>query len=484
MKSLLLIIGVASLWTHSLAQEYTYSQFWNRATTIDLPTPPDCSLDCVGTFIPQICSSLANTTCICTSPALAVALGPCVLSSCNVTDALRFIKYSKDSCGVVNDKSRVRDQLNTYYVTLPITTIFMIARVFARMKLEIGLGPDDWFMIAAYVMYVVDIAMAFGVALNGFGQHMYYLTPHQISQSLRFFYFAEIFYHLAITLTKLSLLLFFLRIFTAKAQKMAIWGLFGFVVVSNTAMVLVAIFQCTPIHGAWTNWAYKSPQAVCVDRFSEIYASAGLSTFQDVLILLFPIPIILRLNLSTRKKGNLLVMFLVGIFVIIASLLRLPWLKTMKDGSDPSYDQAPVAVWSVLETSVGIICGCLPACRTLIGYLIPSLKTQAASGATGPSRYQNFPSSKNKRSRQTVDDLDDFVELNDRTSSNDELTVKHASRIEIAEKLVFTEKGCGVRTTIDQDPRLQSQVRRDEQRGHISKGSNGIMMTKTVEQFR
>lgn len=64
----------------------------------------------------------------------------------------------------MNDKSRVRDQLNTYYVTLPITTIFMIARVFARMKLEIGLGPDDWFMIAAYVMYVVDIAMAFGVA--------------------------------------------------------------------------------------------------------------------------------------------------------------------------------------------------------------------------------------------------------------------------------------------------------------------------------
>lgn len=315
---------------------------------------------------------------------------------------------------------------------------------------------------------------------------------------------------------------------------MAIWGLFGFVVVSNTAMVLVAIFQCVcnpallhvgvgdnffPNRGCLTifSWdtpyqaitnssfclgAYKSPQAVCVDRFSEIYASAGLSTFQDVLILLFPIPIILRLNLSTRKKGNLLVMFLVGIFVIIASLLRLPWLKTMKDGSDPSCklvnhcpevmleltmtsdDQAPVAVWSVLETSVGIICGCLPACRTLIGYLIPSLKTQAASGATGPSRYQNFPSSKNKRSRQTVDDLDDFVELNDRTSSNDELTVKHASRIEIAEKLVFTEKGCGVRTTIDQDPRLQSQVRRDEQRGHISKGSNGIMMTKTVEQFR
>jgi hypothetical protein len=39
-----------------------------------------------------------------------------------------------------------------------------------------------------------------------------------------------------------------------------------------------------------------------------------------------------------------------------------------------SDDQAPVALWSYLEQGVGIICGCLPAFRSLLEHLFPNLR--------------------------------------------------------------------------------------------------------------
>lgn len=61
-----------------------------------------------------------------------------------------------------------------------------------------------------------------------------------------------------------------------------------------------------------------------------------MSIFHDVIILLMPIPILARLNLPWHKKLNVLVMFLVGSFVIICSILRLPTLMKLKGSTDPS----------------------------------------------------------------------------------------------------------------------------------------------------
>jgi hypothetical protein len=49
-----------------------------------------------------------------------------------------------------------------------------------------------------------------------------------------------------------------------------------------------------------------------------------------------------------------------------------------------SDDQAPVALWSYLEQGVGIICGCLPAFRSLLGHMFPGLR-KYLGGSTNAS---------------------------------------------------------------------------------------------------
>jgi hypothetical protein len=86
---------------------------------------------------------------------------------------LRLQRYSAETCGVPKDKSRVQEQLNVYYVLPAMATCFVAARVFIRTKLEVGLGADDWMMIAALAAYLTDVGTGLGIALYGFGQHTF-----------------------------------------------------------------------------------------------------------------------------------------------------------------------------------------------------------------------------------------------------------------------------------------------------------------------
>jgi hypothetical protein len=104
---------------------------------------------------------------------------------CNITELLGLERFSADSCGVVNDRSHQTLQLRVFYVLPALTTTFVAARMLARLKLAIGLGADDWVMVGALGAYLADVGTGHGIAVQGFGQHTYYLSTCQITKALQ-----------------------------------------------------------------------------------------------------------------------------------------------------------------------------------------------------------------------------------------------------------------------------------------------------------
>ncbi|KAH7321794.1 hypothetical protein BKA65DRAFT_568626 [Rhexocercosporidium sp. MPI-PUGE-AT-0058] len=182
-----------------------------------------------------------------------------------------------------------------------------------------------------------------------------------------------------------------------------------------------------PVHGFWKNWMCKVPPVKCINVFAAVYVAAGMSISYDIMILFMPIPTLIGLKLEMRKKANLMVMFGVGSFVIVASVIRLLSLMKMGNSTDPSYDQTPVAFWTNLETSVGIICACLPACRSPIGFYFPRLKMSlnntSSNGRKTPGHSHNNPSATKEYFHKKRAARDSFLELDDRsgTGSQEEL---------------------------------------------------------------
>ncbi|KUJ13141.1 uncharacterized protein LY89DRAFT_591259, partial [Mollisia scopiformis] len=434
-------------------------------------------LTCLAALVPEYCGSLTNSTCICTSTEIAAALTPCAIAACNVTESLQLERYSAESCGIANDKTRYYQQIRLYAVVAPLTTILVAARIFARCRIDIGLGPDDWMIVAAQAAYLTDVGTGLTIAVQGFGEHTFWLTIAEVSKALKFFYISELFYLLAITLTKLSLLLFFRRIFPSSNFRMMILAMGVFVVVSNFSLAMALCFQCIPFYGIWTNWIYKVAPVKCINVFACVYVAAGMSIFHDLVILTMPLSTLWGLNLHWQKKAHLIFMFSVGSFVIVCSALP-PGLTSSPD------DQAPIAVWTDLEISVGIICACLPACRSLVGYVFPNLKMSL--GSSGPSHTTSaYPAKSANHARygskgRPLTNTRSFIELDDRTESQDTLEEGRKKGVRVCETPVQDKLNPDRRDAFGH--RALVEVEAGGMGERRMKTGNTIVMTTTVDQ--
>lgn len=85
-------------------------------------------------------------------------------------------------------------------------------------------------------------------------------------------------------------------------------------------------------------------------------------------------------------------MFVVGTFITIVSILRLQALVTFGLSQNPTYDQSDIAIWSMVEIHVGLICTSMPALRIFLVHVFPVLAGSLDSSRkphTYGGRYQN-----------------------------------------------------------------------------------------------
>jgi hypothetical protein len=72
-----------------------------------------------------------------------------------------------------------------------------------------------------------------------------------------------------------------------------------------------------------------------------------------------------KLDLSWKKKIGIIFTFLVGLFVTICSVIRLRALIGWTESTNPTMDFAELAMWSLVELDVGVICACMPGMAAL-----------------------------------------------------------------------------------------------------------------------
>lgn len=112
----------------------------------------------------------------------------------------------------------------------------------------------------------------------------------------------------ALTLIKLSVLLFYRRIFTAPSFRIPVWVAGSLVTAWGISFFFANLFQCTPVSGAWE---INKPRH-CVNSKHLVNAYQGLNIMTDVMILTMPWPMIWGLQLPRRRKAQVGGIFLLG----------------------------------------------------------------------------------------------------------------------------------------------------------------------------
>lgn len=175
------------------------------------------------------------------------------------------------------------------------------------------LGWDDYTIIMTLFAGVPSVVLIDrGLLPNGLGRDVWTMSFDKITAFVRWLYILEILYFFQMTLLKLTLLFFFLRIFPRGMVRNLIKGSIAFTVLYGVTFVIVAIFQCRPISHYWINWDKEHKDGQCININALAWSNAIISIVLDVWMLVLPLWQVFRLQLTWRKKLSVAVMFLVG----------------------------------------------------------------------------------------------------------------------------------------------------------------------------
>ncbi|KAL4939926.1 hypothetical protein BDV06DRAFT_224589 [Aspergillus oleicola] len=177
------------------------------------------------------------------------------------------------------------------------------ARIAARRISRARLGPEDWAIFAA-MAGEITYAVVFSRAVdNGQGRHIVFIKD---MYHLQGFVIAIVSYSYTVMFTKISILIFYCRLFRLRWMVICSWVVAAIVIMYNMTVILIAGLQCIPLSDLWTG----GPS--CINTEPSFTGLAVVNIITDVAILALPIKPVLSLNMKTSRKVQVLGIFLLG----------------------------------------------------------------------------------------------------------------------------------------------------------------------------
>lgn len=326
-----------------------------------------------------------------------------------------------------NKSSRV---YATSSIMIFLTSVAIVLRLYCRRKLRVRIGPDDFAILIALVLSYGLCVELILTARFGMGRHLMAVTPTDfvrfstVEWSIQFTYIA------LVTTIKISILLFYRRLFPNSATNASFrvaWVIVAFLSVGlGIGTFVAAICNCKPLE------YYLNPGDLprnCQNLRSLLVSTAAINALTDVSILVLPIMIVWRLQITKSQKLAVSGIFLLGGFVCVVSIVRILYLSRVRY-TDSTWTDVDTFIWSTVEPCIGIVSACLPVMRPILQKIVPSSVSSIGQPpkAENLSRIINHPVANSRG--QTVEVYGDLERLNGIQATTISLESQHSSQKE------------------------------------------------------
>ncbi|KAK7946604.1 uncharacterized protein PG986_010925 [Apiospora aurea] len=344
-----------------------------------------CALKCVVQEAPKVGCGILDVECQCASEPLYGLLAECVIDSCTIAEAIGLAKVDAQQCHRPTD-TRERMIAGISIASAVVILGAYILRIVSRLAISRYCWWDDLFHTLSIGFVIPMTVFANLMATHGFGKHLFQIEPEDAPKLWAWFYICQILWAFNILALKISILCLYLRLFPGRRFRIVCTSALALLVVSSLLLIAFDIFQCNPVSAAWK---LQHGDAQCMDLTAVALANAAVNIFTEAAILVIPLPILVKLKMSTRQKAEVIGLLSLGTIVIIVAAIRIPSLQTLKSLVDATYTNAPVFVWTCVEAMVAHLCVAAPA----IKLLFTSVKTQVSTSLENSNTfgyYQSF----------------------------------------------------------------------------------------------
>ncbi|KAK4948100.1 hypothetical protein LTR10_013154 [Elasticomyces elasticus] len=280
-------------------------------------------------------------------------------------------------------------RLNIAFIA--VTSTFIGVRLIVRGFVVKHVAADDYLIVAAGLFATAFSAMAIVGVRYGLGKHVWDIPQNaeyveKIKKTIQTLWICQVMYVTALMLVKLSIVVSYLRVFPTTIFRRTMYTLSAAIVGVWLCSILITIFQCKPVQGAWD---FTLPRN-CLKIVDFYYFTTAFSIFTDFLLCTLPLPVFWRLNVPKRQKYVVSMLFGIGLFATVASALRISVLQGV-ESLDVTQGSVATMKWSVVEVGTGIICACIPCLKPLFKNWLPDKISTNRSGAREKARPTHTP---------------------------------------------------------------------------------------------
>ncbi|KAK4220704.1 hypothetical protein QBC38DRAFT_525178 [Podospora fimiseda] len=383
LRRILAIIGfclLASLQPVTAAIHEATSQSGQITVAEAIGALPLCAKPCLKAAMGNSSCGLDDFDCLCKDPKYYADSAFCVHQQCTVRQTLTTKNLTYEMCGHPSEGDG--SLLPTFFTFFSLAILAVALRLIARILTSAFLGWDDVANFAAAATCAAFTVLNIYLIKNGLGKDLWFVEFEAITKILQLFYANMLLYTLTRFFCRMSIILFYMRIFPASDSTNArlsklILGSLIFNFVYNLSFFIAVMFQCQPISFYWFDWEANQPdsahpmQGKCGNGQILAWVAATTGIAFDLWLIALPFPALLSLNLHWKKKAMAGAMFMVGAAVIIISFVRLKTINQFTRTANPTKDTADLCLWSGIELDFGVICPCLPSFRLLFKRFFP-----------------------------------------------------------------------------------------------------------------
>ncbi|KAF5618743.1 integral membrane protein family [Fusarium sp. NRRL 52700] len=209
--------------------------------------------------------------------------------------------------------------------------LFVLLRVWVRVKITQCMGRDDYTMVAAMTVMFIEFIIIIVEVQYGAGRHHQYIKPEKnIVTGLHLNFVTQPLCLIGLCLTKISVGFFLLRLSASQGFHRIIWGVLIF-----TALSFVGNFR--------------------------------VSVLTDLLFALLPILILWNVRLNWKVKTAVAGILSLGILIsaTAAAIVKITYISNYGKHGDFLFDSSDLTIWTTVEICVAIIAACIPCLKPL-----------------------------------------------------------------------------------------------------------------------
>ncbi|KAL1611991.1 hypothetical protein SLS60_000214 [Paraconiothyrium brasiliense] len=278
-----------------------------------------------------------------------------------------------------DDRSREFTGVLGFFIA--VCTLLVLLRCYCKIVLVKNFAVDDYLSVLALVSFLVYSTLALLGIQNGTGKRRHLIPDEKYPNGMKWWWSCEPTYVFMNIALKLSIGIFLLRIAVERTHRIVLWVSLIAIEVYSLYFLLLFTFQCWPVSFFWEQFRGGKGTCMRLDIIvGSFYGYSALSCASDWIFSIVPIFIVQGLQMDRRKKISVAIILAFCALGSTATIIRIPYIKGLKDTGDFLYSTTDVAIWSTCETGIGLAASAAATLRPLLRKVFGDLSIIDTSG--------------------------------------------------------------------------------------------------------